>query len=269
MTESEWLVSADPSAMLEQLRISRLGVASDRKLRLFAVACCRMIWHLLTDPRSQRAVEVASLYADGLATLQELMTAHDRASSVALNGWFEGELAWKVSAENVEVLTQNSGLPRWFSVSTKYASQQAAILRDIIGNPFRPVTLPRKSVRCKQCKGKGEFLSRADRGPEHMLLCPPCKGVGFIQGDCPWLTPTVRALAEASYWETSQGVLSDDRLAVLADAIEEAGCDNHELLQHLRGWERWSETTGWTGWRRRTLPHFRGCWALDAILGKG
>jgi hypothetical protein len=42
------------------------------------------------------------------------------------------------------------------------------------------------------------------------------------------------------------------RLAVLADALEEAGCNDAEILTHLRS----------------PGPHVRGCWALDLILGK-
>jgi hypothetical protein len=49
MTEAEWLTCADPEPMLDFLR----DKASDRKLRLFAVACCRKMWHLLPDVRSE------------------------------------------------------------------------------------------------------------------------------------------------------------------------------------------------------------------------
>src|SRR5262249_1193073 len=71
MTESEWLTATDPTPMLAFLA----GNASDRKLRLFAAACCRQVWHLLTDERSRKAVKVAERYADGLADEDELFTA--------------------------------------------------------------------------------------------------------------------------------------------------------------------------------------------------
>jgi hypothetical protein len=61
------------------------------------------------------------------------------------------------------------------------------------------------------------------------------------------LTPTVKKLAAAIYDEKAF-----DRLPILADALEEAGCSNEEILVHCRG----------------PGPHVRGCWAVDLVLGK-
>jgi hypothetical protein len=69
-----------------------------------------------------------------------------------------------------------------------------------------------------------------------------------------WLTPAVTGLAATAYQERAlpSGHLDPQRLAVLADALEEGGCADAELLGHLRS----------------AGPHVRGCWALDLVLGK-
>src|SRR5262249_44970887 len=61
MTEAEWMVSADPAMMLESVR-DRI---SERKLRLFAVACVRRQWPLLGQDTGRRIVEQVEAYADG------------------------------------------------------------------------------------------------------------------------------------------------------------------------------------------------------------
>ncbi len=63
MTEEEWLACDDPAMMLAHVE----GSAGDRKLRLFACACCRRLWHLFAEEEGRRAVEVAERFADGLA----------------------------------------------------------------------------------------------------------------------------------------------------------------------------------------------------------
>src|SRR3712207_3181996 len=75
MTEREWLTSNDPKGMFDLVKEK----ASDRKLRLFAVACCRRLSGLLTDPWSRGAIDVAEQYADGLAGGEELSAAFLRA----------------------------------------------------------------------------------------------------------------------------------------------------------------------------------------------
>ena len=67
MTEAEWESCVDPQRMLASLE----GRATTRQLRLFACACCRRIWHLLSDPRSQEAVEVGERLAEGLVSDEE------------------------------------------------------------------------------------------------------------------------------------------------------------------------------------------------------
>jgi hypothetical protein len=72
--------------------------------------------------------------------------------------------------------------------------------------------------------------------------------------DPTWLTPTTVALAEAAYDNRTlpAGTLEPERLAVLADALEEVGCTNADLLNHLR----------------QPGVHVRGCWAVGLLLGK-
>lgn len=211
MTEAGWLAATDPTPMLEFLR----GESSDRKFRLFAVACCHAVAALLIDGRSMRAAEVAERYAEGLASRPEL-TAVAQSSGEA-----DTELLYSreggdeqpefVAACVATWAASNPGVQNYPTMVAQLASQVspperlAACARDIFGNPFRPVAF-----------------------------------------DPAWLTSTVIALAAGIYEDKAF-----DRMPILADALQDAGCDSTDILNHCRG----------------SGPHVRGCWVVDLILG--
>ncbi len=185
MTESEWLSSTDVAAMLEWALHAPsppapLRFISERKLRLFACACCYGV--------------SAELGRDAEQLVEWNKAPADFPASWA-RAWAGEQIAPK-------------------------QEKRAAILRDLVGNPFRPVV-----------------IAPVDR---------------VILNEKPsW--HTVLALVRAAY-ETKgdDGILDTDRLAVLADALEDEGCNDADLLGHLRG----------------KGPHYRGCWAVDLLLGQ-
>jgi hypothetical protein len=293
VTEAGWLACEDPAAVLAWLSPdgeasgrAYVGV-SDRKLRLFACSCCRLAWDRLpaaspcprcgppkwVDPGcpacrgsgrvagpSRRAVEVAERYADALATDEELGQAWARQIRVSPRGELEAFVAYSSNQPHMDWLS------RWNLNAVGEPAAQAALLRDVFGNPWRPVMLPR--------------TFDTEGGQLTTVAC------------CDWLTPDVRALARAAYEEyLPNGLLDPARLAVLADALEDTGCDSEELLRHLRGQGRcrclavpccalgmdedknWRDAhtcplCGGTGYRPLPGPHARGCWALDLIPGE-
>src|ERR1700677_1590642 len=96
MNEQEWLAATDPGPMLEFLQ----GKASDRKLRLFAVACCRRVWHLLINKRSRGAIDVAERFAEGAATPAELEAVKQEAWEFTLHIVHEAEAYADLDAES-------------------------------------------------------------------------------------------------------------------------------------------------------------------------
>jgi hypothetical protein len=139
MTEYEWRTASEPQAMLEFLR----GMASDRKLRLFAVACSRRVWNLIDD-LGREAVDVAEKFADGLVGSEEM-----RAARLTCQG-AGGRAAWYPAATNPEIAARNAACSAQVGVASNALIgaeavellAQAALLRDIFGPlPFRPLSI--------------------------------------------------------------------------------------------------------------------------------
>jgi hypothetical protein len=218
MTEAEWLACEDPILMLAVLR-----VASGRKLRLAACDFCRPFVNALTDERSRAAIACAERFADGGCTDEE-RDRHFREARSAWKEWTKKTPAdpkrhialaasdttfrfgWD-AAEGVQLDIGSHNTDTGMGWASDHA-RQARSLREIFGNPFRPVTF-----------------------------------------DPVWRTSDVMLLARGIYEERAF-----DRMPILADALQDAGCDNTDVLNHCRD---------------PHATHVRGCWALDLVLGKG
>jgi hypothetical protein len=160
MNELEWLTGTDPAAMLDWLT----GKVSDRKLRLFACACARRYWHLLRYPAPRQGIETAEHYADGLVSVAALEEARGRADlsagdapyleayayvaaaattaelalDAALTARENGRLMAAREAANESVFPQDEAqmVP---AASAEECRAQCELIREVFGNPFRPV----------------------------------------------------------------------------------------------------------------------------------
>jgi hypothetical protein len=208
MTEPEWAACTDPAPMLELLR----GKASERKARLFAVACCRSLWRRLAEPL-RRVVEVGERYADGLASPDEA----DEAAGLAIEQGGESDHLAMAAWDTVALCSEPDDP---FHIASDTAAEvnavqdgrlaQCHLLRCIFGPlPFRPVAV----------------------APDWLL----------------WQDGTIPKLAQAIYDDRAF-----DRLPVLADALEEAGCQDPAILSHCR----------------LLGEHALGCWVVDLLPGK-
>jgi hypothetical protein len=220
MTRAEWLECTDARLMLESAR----GRVSERKLRLFVCACCRRYWGRL-DALHREAVEAAERYADGRATRRELAALDSAIVSQLAEEPAKRHPLLAAAHDAVAVPAPGDDLGGYapvaegasFSVS-KYAPEldQAALLRCLCGEPFR------------------------DAPPAPAWLA--------------WNGGAVPRIARAIYDDRDlpAGTLDRGRLGVLADALEDAGCDDADLVAHCRG----------------AGEHVRGCWVVDLLLGK-
>ena len=100
---------------------TRPGILSDKTLRLFACKCVREVWHLLTDERSRRAVEVAERYAMGQSTDEELAAASDAASDAESNPW---AAAWAAASAAMAAARDAAWAAAWAAAMA--AAWQAA-----------------------------------------------------------------------------------------------------------------------------------------------
>jgi hypothetical protein len=203
--------------MLEFLRDSRK--ASDRKLRLFAAGCCRLVWPLLADQGSWTAVDLAEQYADGQATSEEMFAASAQSWVDAARGATMAD-AWeaaqytscygcRLAVDAVDGLSRSRAKTNAIELH-----KQAGVLHDLFGPwPFRAMPF-------------------------------------IAEGVLAWNSGCVIKLAKGIYQDQD---FSPERMGVLADALEDAGVKDEDVLGHCR---------------QRGAVHVRGCWLIDLLTGR-
>ncbi len=225
MTEQQWLNAGDPELMLEDL--FQLRSCSARKLRLLAAACCRRFWHLMGEPTAPRVIDDAESFADG--EVGDWKRRHIRSQ---LQPQVRHSGAWDAGQALVDLFDPTPG------VAARECQQKIISFRFCFASEGL-----RNSEEYQAAKDRDEEKSRLSDlyrcifgNPFRPVTIEPC-----------WFSETVVALATGIYTDRAF-----DRLPILADALEEAGCDLPDILHHCRG----------------DGPHVRGCWVVDVILNK-
>jgi hypothetical protein len=226
MNKRRWLDEWWPGRLLGLVRQVRVP----RRRRLYACACCRRIWDLITDPRSRRAVEIAESFADGQASETELTAAHSEACVAAA----------EMGAAVVRHPVSKRKMPRKLSVAAQAAAHASAAQVTVHGS-----LAAAEASLVHHAEVSGEYGNQANLVRD--IFGNPSHPVAVEPAWLAWNDATVPAIARHIYDNRAFHVLP-----ILADALEDAGCTNADLLDHCRS----------------PGPHVRGCWAVDLLLGK-
>jgi hypothetical protein len=221
----------------------------ERKLRLWACACCRRAWHLLAAEASRELVAAAEQFADQRISTDEMLGALHDAEPRAFPDWnpFPGRL--RSPADRVRAAAYHAGYRTSVPLHLVYHAQEAARQSALAAGEVPPVA----TIHDPELPP----ASRAERAAQCDLLrdiyLHPSREVHISPAVLRWNDATAVKLARRAYADRRlpAGTLDDTRLAMLADALEEAGCDDAAVLHHLRGGG----------------DHYRGCWLVDVLAG--
>jgi hypothetical protein len=222
MTEDLWQVDTRVEEMLKHLGPD----ASPRKLRLFAVACARRVLPREADFYMTHAINIAEQFADGVGKKWHLAAARKALQSshvVRSKRWsplytdhIRSVPAWHAARDQiVQGANDCAGCSAWsttrrirygtvtMTIPEKELKAQANLLRDIFGNPFRPVTLdPRwltsivldlsRTIYAERVFKRMPILADAlmDAGCDSDEIINHCRGSGPHTRGC-WLVDSI------------------------------------------------------------------------------
>ena len=229
MTEHEWLTCANPWDMINFAR----EAGGTRKLRLFACACCRQVLNPFAPPLAERAVAAAEAFADG----------DIRAEVLAGVRAVVAEAAIVANREDGQNGTGYLSYLLGSCLSACYPGDPAEVAQDAAHATARAAAdtpWPATGELHRGCPD--ELAAQAELMRD--LFGNPFQS---LELRLEWLTDTVLALARGIYADRAF-----DRMPIMADALQDAGCDDDEILNHCR----------------EPREHARGCWVVDLLLGK-
>jgi hypothetical protein len=223
------------------------GRASERKLRLYACAAVRRIWRLLFDARSRTAVVVAEKCADGLASREELCAAMLAAQRVILDlddstephpDVAPGGAAGAERAARYAAGAAKRAAAADASEAVEAAGQAEAAVGSLASRGLSSPDAHKRLMEATDAEMAGQMALI------HCIFADPFHPVPFSVA---WRTETVLALAQQMYEAHDFSAMP-----ILADALQDAGCDSAEVLDHCRA----------------LGPHVCGCWVVDLVLGR-
>jgi hypothetical protein len=240
MTEADWLTGTDFSAHA-RLAAERL---SPRRQRLLAAAFCRAASHLFDDPELNGALDEVEWYAGGRASASDLERARQacRVAAVEAGEMYarrvdsgEGAGEWGVRQELAWAVAYAATRP--LSVIAVAQRVAEAALQARTGEMLLARTPSSVAAAAEQSLAMRSVVWEVVGNPFRPVAINPA-----------WRTDTAVALARQMYDSRDFGAMP-----ILADALQDAGCDSEEVLGHCRD---------------AHANHVRGCWVVDGVLGK-
>jgi len=221
MNEVQWQNCNDPEPMLEALRAS--GKATDRRLYLWGCTCCRRLSQrsLLRDPRSEEAILACERISDG-----------------------EGNVGDQTRAQAGAQAAHESEMGITYEARYYWAAAACAMILD---DPESAAANAAAAVGCDEADYQAAYS--VERTAQAGFLRDIFGPLAYrnIELEQHWKNRTVQTLAQAIYDERAF-----DRMPILADALEDAGCHSQAMLSHCR----------------QAVEHCRGCWVIDLLLRK-
>jgi hypothetical protein len=256
MTLDDWLAARSPGSLS-----TTISALSDRKIHLLTAAFLRRVWDLLPSHHTQIAVEATETFADGRMTkvaLARLRVDDTRETLEPL--WFSSDPNWRAPSWYEEWHTWGDDLPAVYEQRVNEMERRTARFGYVLHCVKAGIEWPHWVA------AKAAFLARdllawealptwqdsaaASEAIEQFRLFREIGGDGS-QPDPrwpKWRTTTVVALARGIHRDRAF-----DRLPILADALQDADCNDEEVLRHCR----------------EPREHVRGCWVVDLAMGVG